>query len=145
MKADLINIKSSYVFYFLYFSAVAYLVDTFWLPTTLRKSERGKIITLHECSMWCTAPKSFSKGAQKIFYKRNSRHSTQDNYFTTYARHYLLVLHIAYVRKIVKYSQMFKYSLQNHFWKKEELFSTIHIPMAVQKYYFMIHKQYVDL
>ena len=31
--------QNSYVFYFLYFSAVAYLVDTFWLPTTLRKAK----------------------------------------------------------------------------------------------------------
>ena len=58
-----INIKTH--MFFLYFSAVAYLVDTFWLPTTLRKSEGGNKLPCMNAQCGALHPKVFRKELRK--------------------------------------------------------------------------------
>ena len=57
--------KTHMFFYFLYFSAVAYLVDTFWLPTTLRESEGGNTLPCMNTQCGALHPKVFRKELRK--------------------------------------------------------------------------------
>ena len=62
--------QNSYVFYFLYFSAVAYLVDTFWLPTTLRKSEGGNKLPCMNAQCGALHPKNCERSLENILQKK---------------------------------------------------------------------------
>ena len=151
MKADFIfweqknEYQNSCVVYFLYFSAVAYLVNTFQLQTTIRNDEGGNKLPCMNAQCGALHPKVFRKELRKystketvgIVHKIIILPRTPD---ITYLSYTLLTLEEMY--RIVRCSNTLYRTI---FWKKKEAFSTIHILIAVQMHCLIIHTQYVDL
>ena len=57
--------KTHMFFYFLYFSAVAYLVNTFQLQTTIRNDEGGNKLPCMNAQCGALHPKKFRKELRK--------------------------------------------------------------------------------